>query len=187
MKKKKSIFAFTLIELIVVIAVLALLAAIAVPNFLGLVEKSRKSVFISDISVMESIIKNYQILRDQPPQTNVPNAGSMTDAQWNEYAKNHLDSYIIGGWPVNTPFGGYYAYRAYPDNWSGRQNWQRVYGSGNVTDIVGNSSFEIVMIRFVNPSDEKGFQRAIDALEDSPFKERLYRYSSQYNIGILIP
>lgn len=190
-KKKKG---FTLIELIVIMAVLSILAAIAVPSYWAVLDASRKSAFISDLNNMEKIINVYALTRNAPPSrfpeeafAEINNPGQMTDAQWNEYARNHLDGFITGGWPVSTPWGGFYTYRAYernPGNWI--ENWRRIEGEGNITEITDNEPFEIIMIRFENPRDNEGFEKALAAIKDSRFAKKAYRYGDQNNIGIIV-
>lgn len=181
----RSISGFTLIELTVVIAILGILAVIAVPIFMGFQESAKAATFISNINTMEKIIYYYSLSRDDGPDTEPNQPGQMTDAEWNQYAKDHLDDFIVGEWPTNTPWGGYYTYRAYPQNWSHINNWKRVdYPDQTISQVVGNGPFEIIMIRFVNPSDEEGFNKALEALKDSKYGNRVYRYSNEYNIGI---
>lgn len=175
---------FTFIELMLVVVLLGILALLAVPRYIDLSEAAKTTVLISDVSTMERIIHFYSWTRDTPPDTNPSNPGGMTDAQWNQYAAGHLGDFIAGDWPTRTPWGGYYAYRAYPANWSLINNWRRIGDSQQISQVVGDGPFEIIMIRFVNPADEAGFNKALDALSNSKYWNRVYRYSNEFNIGI---
>ncbi len=55
-KKKKG---FTLIELIVVIAILAILAAVAVPNFIGIMDKANIATEVAAASEFVNAINIY--------------------------------------------------------------------------------------------------------------------------------
>lgn len=175
---------FTLVELMLVMVILGTLALIAVPRYLDVSDTIKTAAFISDVSTMERIIHYYSLTRDTPPDTEPNNPGGMTDAEWNQYAAEHLGDFIAGSWPTNTPWGGYYTYRAYPANWPPLSNWQSVNGSQPISEVVGYGPFEIIMIRFVNPSDAVGFAKTVEALSNSKYGNRVYRYGNQFNIGI---
>ena len=42
----------------------------------------------------------------------------------------------------------------------------------------------IILLKYQNPSDEEGFDKAMKAFEDSAYREKIYRYNNQFNIGI---
>jgi len=65
-KKRKG---FTLIELIVVIAILAILAAVAVPNFIGLIDKANTAVEIATAAEYANAINIYNALNSDAPIT----------------------------------------------------------------------------------------------------------------------
>lgn len=176
---------FTLIELVVVIGVLGILAAIAIPRLGGVKNSAKEAAFIADVNTMESIINYYALSRSEHPSTTTDGTGDFSDEEWNEYARDHLDDFIVGGWPTETPWGGYFAYRAYPEdpgNWI--NNWRNLKNGASITDRVGDQPFEIIMIRFVTSDDEEGFKKAKAALEKSNFKNKVYIYGNQKNIGI---
>ena len=60
---------FTLIELLVVVAVLGIVAAIAIPNMLRAMEKSRHTASYTNVKVMEGAIQAYMLDNNGPPAT----------------------------------------------------------------------------------------------------------------------
>lgn len=186
MNKIRNRKGFTLLELIIVIAILAILVSILIPSLFDMQDAAKKSVLVSDMRNIELSIQLYSVTREEGPNTNPPNSGTMTDLQWNAYAKTHLDEYFVGGWPTNTPFGGYYTYRAYPALWGPRNNWKRLSDNQTISTVVTNHPFEIIMLRFVNPSNQAGFLKTKEAIMNSPYQDRVYQYGSQYTLGILV-
>ena len=57
LRKRKG---FTLIELIVVIAILAILAAIAIPTFLGTLNRSKTRTHLANIRIIQSAMALYE-------------------------------------------------------------------------------------------------------------------------------
>jgi prepilin-type N-terminal cleavage/methylation domain-containing protein len=51
---------FTLIELMVVIAIIIILAAIAIPNYLKMTERAKKSRLASDFSTLATVLETYK-------------------------------------------------------------------------------------------------------------------------------
>lgn len=189
-KYKKGV---TLIELIVVIAIISILAAILIPTVSASIHRSQQATFISNIATMELIVSEYIINRTSPPNTNPRNPGTMSDEQWNQYAREQLNAFVTGGWPTSTPWGGFYTYRAYaasgqPGRTDERtvRKWIQINTGQRITEIVGNEPFEIIMIRFVNPANEEGFNKALEVLRDSRFSNRVFRFQEEFNIGILV-
>lgn len=71
--------AFTLIELLVVVAIIAILAAIAVPNFLEAVTRSKVSRTLSDLRVLANASTMYRVDWGRFPPDNFP--GQERDAE----------------------------------------------------------------------------------------------------------
>lgn len=186
MRKIKNNKGFTLIELLAVIVILGIILAIAIPVVNGFIERGRQAAFVSDVRTFETSIQLSALSRrEEAPNRNPINPGRMTDEQWNEYTREFLEEFIDGEWPTTTPWGGYYAFRAYPANWESLRRWRSIDDSNRpISDLVGTEEFEMVMIRFVNPRDEEGFNRAVEALKDSPFSRKVYRFGDEFNIGI---
>lgn len=179
---------FTMVELLIVIAILGILTLIAVPRYIDLSDTVKTTAFISDIRVMEGILHVYSLTRDTPPDTGPENPGQKTDEEWNQYAAAHLGDFVVGGWPTSTPWGGYYTYRAYPDHdaWSYRENWKSVDGNQPISEVAGEDPFEILMIRFVDPANEEAFNKTQEALLNSKYGNRVYRYDDEFNLGVLV-
>lgn len=182
----KNRFGFTMIEVLVVIIILGIISGIGVARWGDFRFRAQKAALLADIKQMETIVQTYILMRGSEPNRFPNNPGGMTDQQWNDYARDHLNDYFVGGWPVQTPFGGFYTYRAYPENWTSSSYWGLVEGNKDITDFVGDDPFEIVMIRFLNPRDVEGFEKTLAALKDSHYLSRLFRFRTEENLGILI-
>ena len=65
----RSVVGLTLIEVIVSIAVLAILAGIAIPLYIGYVNKAKIENAISDIQTISSAITNFYADNEQYPQS----------------------------------------------------------------------------------------------------------------------
>ena len=63
---------FTLIELLIVVAIIGLLAAIAIPNLLNAVDKSKQKRTMSDLRSIGTAIEHYAV-----DNTTYPNAASV--------------------------------------------------------------------------------------------------------------
>ncbi|NCC76356.1 MAG: prepilin-type N-terminal cleavage/methylation domain-containing protein [Clostridia bacterium] len=83
LRKRKG---FTLIELIVVIAILAILAAIAIPTFLGQLDRARKATHNANVMTLRSAAAVY-----------VAEKGDVTVDPWDAAAAaGYIDT-----WPQN--------------------------------------------------------------------------------------
>lgn len=77
--KMKKIYAFTLIELLIVVAIIAILAAIAVPNFLEAQTRARVSRFMADIRSSATALETYHIDASTYPPPDAYPAGDSRD------------------------------------------------------------------------------------------------------------
>lgn len=76
---KRSPFAFTLIELLIVVAIIAVLAAIAVPNFLEAQSRAKVSRARADLRTLSMGIESYRVDTNKYPQpTSTPDNYSPT-------------------------------------------------------------------------------------------------------------
>ena len=66
MKRKNKQKGFTLVELIVVVAIIAILAAIAVPNFMGLIEKAETGKDIANATAIAGAVNVFNVLATTP-------------------------------------------------------------------------------------------------------------------------
>ena len=71
MKKRNNQKGFTLVELIVVVAIIAILAAIAVPNFMGLIEKAEVGKDIANATAIAGAVNVYNVLNTPKNQAAV--------------------------------------------------------------------------------------------------------------------
>ena len=69
MIRGRTAHAFTLIELLVVLVILAVLAAIAIPIYVGKVEKARRDATIAEISNYKSALANFEVDNGRFPST----------------------------------------------------------------------------------------------------------------------
>ncbi len=71
---------FTLIELMIVIAIIIILAAIAIPNYLKMTERAKKSRVASDFETLATALEAYRTDWGQyPVQTSLAPFGKNTD------------------------------------------------------------------------------------------------------------
>ncbi len=75
---KKSIGAFTLIELLIVVAIIGILAAIAVPNFLNAQIRAKYSRCLADMKACVTALEMYSLDRGSIP----PNGFNEPDNGW---------------------------------------------------------------------------------------------------------
>lgn len=95
---KRSNTGFTLVEIMVVVAVIATILAIAIPNFLGSSEKSRKAICIANLTKIDAAIDQWVL------QENISPGVAISESDADEiYSDN-----IKGGKP-KCPSGGVYA------------------------------------------------------------------------------
>jgi general secretion pathway protein G len=76
---------FTLIEILIVVAILAIMVAIAIPNLLNAIERSRQSRTVADIRLISEGVELYQNDNSYYPVINEGTASELTA---------HLELYI---------------------------------------------------------------------------------------------
>lgn len=102
---------FTLVELLVVIVVIGIVAAIAIPNMLRALEKSRISRTAADLKTFETAFLDFALTTGEfPPDSHL-------DPPYHLANGVGIEDYVpVGAWVKETPFGGHY-------NWEGPDNY----------------------------------------------------------------
>ena len=59
---------FTIIELLIVVLIISIIAAIAIPNFLAALQRSRQRRSMSDMRTLSTAVETYKIDFSRPPQ-----------------------------------------------------------------------------------------------------------------------
>ena len=83
MKKRKG---FTLIELMIVIAIIIILAAIAIPNYLRMTERARRSRVAGDFTSIATALEAYSVDWGHYPLT--------ADAAAEQFGRDHVETQI---------------------------------------------------------------------------------------------
>jgi prepilin-type N-terminal cleavage/methylation domain-containing protein len=78
---RNGVFAFTLVEIMIVVAIIALLAAIAVPGFLRARKRSQASRILNDLRMIDSAVDQYAI------ETNKASSATVNTSDWTNYMK----------------------------------------------------------------------------------------------------
>ncbi len=76
MMNNERLYAFTLIELLIVVAIIAILAAIAVPNFLEAQTRSKVSRAKADIRTIATALESYRVDNSRYPPTPFSSGGT---------------------------------------------------------------------------------------------------------------
>ena len=108
--RKRSLYGFTLIELMVVILILAILAALVVPRVIGRPEDAQIAKAKTDISTLSAALKQFRLDCDRYP-TQDEGLDALRQAPSDVQAKWH-GPYIDKTIP-NDPWGQPYVYK-YP-------------------------------------------------------------------------
>lgn len=92
---------FTLIELMVVIAIIIILSAIAIPNYLKMTERAKKSRIASDMATLATGLETFKTDWGTYPVTNAAAAPAAANCQ-------PIDSGVVGSVNVTCELGGLY-------------------------------------------------------------------------------
>jgi len=107
---------FTVVELLIIVAVLMTIAAIAIPNFLGALDRARIARAVGDLRTIGNAIQGYQVINQQWPNTlDDVGYGSNLDPWGNPYqyysftdakgkGKMRKDRFLV---PINSYFDLY--------------------------------------------------------------------------------
>ena len=93
---------FTLIELLIVVAIIGIVAALAIPNLLVALQKSKQAATMSDIRTIGMAVSTYVMDHAGVPEVN--GTASELDAPW-------FSNYYLKTFPHQDSWGGtiYYA------------------------------------------------------------------------------
>lgn len=74
------IYGFTLVELMVVVVIIGIIAALAIPNFVKILDKSREATVKSNMHTVQFVVELYKV--DNPPKypnnaTTIFNTGNL--------------------------------------------------------------------------------------------------------------
>jgi general secretion pathway protein G len=58
---KKMIYGFTLVELMVVVVIIGIIAALAIPNFVKIMDKSREGAVKSNMHTVQMVVELYSL------------------------------------------------------------------------------------------------------------------------------
>ena len=99
MKKRKG---FTLIELMIVIAIIIILAAIAIPNYLRMTDRARRSRCAGDFASIATALEAYSVDWGHYPVATAILAGGAAEAFGKNTLTSHTEKEIAGTGAVAT-------------------------------------------------------------------------------------
>jgi general secretion pathway protein G len=86
---------FTLIELLIVVAIIGIIAAIAVPNLLAAIQRSKRSRTAADIRAIGTALGSYQVDFNYYPRKNV-SASTALDKTATDWGIGLPDTFYAG-------------------------------------------------------------------------------------------
>ena len=98
---------FTIIELMIAVTIIGALAGLAIPPYLGYLDKARLSRCIAEIRYIEGAIDSYEAANESLPNTLAEaGAGDMVDPWGNPYAYLNIAALTLPGGGGNGGGGG---------------------------------------------------------------------------------
>ncbi|MBK9111843.1 MAG: prepilin-type N-terminal cleavage/methylation domain-containing protein [Nitrospira sp.] len=102
---------FTIIELMIAVTIVGALAGLAIPNYLGYLDKARLARCIAEIRYIERAVDSYEAANESLPNTLAEvGAGDMVDPWGNPYAYLNIAALTLpgrgGGSGGGVPSGG---------------------------------------------------------------------------------
>lgn len=89
---------FTIIELLIAVAIVGALAGLAIPNYLGFLDKARVARAIAEIRYIERVIDSYEAAYDALPNSLAQaGAGEMVDPWGNPYEYLNIAALTLPG------------------------------------------------------------------------------------------
>jgi len=89
---------FTIIELMIALAIVGALAGLAIPNYLGFLDKARVARAIAEIRYIERVIDSYEAAYDSLPNNLAQaGAGDMVDPWGNPYEYLNIAALTLPG------------------------------------------------------------------------------------------
>ncbi|HQO20945.1 MAG TPA: prepilin-type N-terminal cleavage/methylation domain-containing protein [Acidobacteriota bacterium] len=150
MRKMKG---FTLIELLIVVAIIGIIAAIAIPNLLDAIERSRQKRSVSELKTVANSLQSFSTdYGGYPNPTDVGGAGAIVQADWAGYQDADSSPAFIPDYIQAMPNG---------DGWNMPYNYTAALASTQMPPRLGHT----VMGNFLVAS--MGSDRAEDGGDDN--------------------
>ncbi|MDR4480167.1 MAG: prepilin-type N-terminal cleavage/methylation domain-containing protein [Nitrospira sp.] len=162
---------FTIIELMIAVTIIGALAGLAIPNYLGYLDKARLARCIAEIRSIERVVDSYEAAFDSLPNSlDEAGAGDMVDPWGNPYEYLNIAALTLPGGGGNGNGGGNAG-----GNGGGGGN-----GNGNSG---GNSGGGKKTSYWFEPDSAYAGQGGGNASKGKPRKERfLHPINSDYDL-----